>query len=109
MAKGTIAKTFVENRIKECFGKDYIDIVDKKIYVWADDGGEKVQVAISLTCPKNPIQTVDTAKLNFGNPNAGFDFENMDATVKAVPASKNEISEEEQNNIETLMRELGLI
>lgn len=42
MAKGTNAKIEVENKIREAFGADFVATVDKKIYVWADDGGEKV-------------------------------------------------------------------
>ena len=42
-------------KLKEAFGENYIAEVDKKHYVWADDAGERVQIAISLTCPKNFI------------------------------------------------------
>ena len=41
--------------LAESFGKDWIGESDKKYYVWANDGGERVQIAISLTCPKNPV------------------------------------------------------
>ena len=37
-AKGTTAKINVQNKIALAFGSDYIGEVDKKIYVWADDG-----------------------------------------------------------------------
>ena len=46
-AKGTQAKIEVLNKIKEAFGKDFIGEIDKKIYVWAQDTGERVQIAIS--------------------------------------------------------------
>ena len=51
MAKGAVAKTNVINKIAMAFGNDFIGEVDKKVYVWADDGGEKVQIALALTCP----------------------------------------------------------
>lgn len=38
MAKGSIAKTEVIQKIKEIFGKDYITTEGSKVYVWADDG-----------------------------------------------------------------------
>ena len=41
MAKGTIAKQNVINKIAQTFGADYIGEVDKKIYVWAEENGEK--------------------------------------------------------------------
>ena len=43
------------------FGADYIGEQDKKIYVWADDGGERVQIAIAMTCPKTPIAAENEA------------------------------------------------
>lgn len=68
MAKGSLAKQFVENKIQQVFGKDFIGIYDKKLYVWAEENGEKVQIAISLTCPKVQISVADappTGDLNF--------------------------------------------
>ena len=55
MAKGQIAKENVEKKIATAFGEDYIGNFDKKLYVWANDGGERVQIALSLTCPKTPV------------------------------------------------------
>jgi hypothetical protein len=40
--KGQIAKDNVAQKIMTTFGKDYIGEFDKKHYVWADDGGNKV-------------------------------------------------------------------
>ena len=99
MAKGTIAKTNVATTLQEAFGVDWIGEFDKKLYVWADDGGEKVQIAISLTCPKNyvgePAQTIDMTS---------------DEVITPTPSSTRvfEISPEEQMTIENLMQKLGL-
>ena len=51
MAKGTIGKQNVINKIKQAFGADYIGEYDKKIYVWTTENGERIQIALSLTCP----------------------------------------------------------
>lgn len=89
MAKGNIAKIAVENKIKEAFGADYIGVFDKKLYVYADDGGERVQIALTMTCPKvfvgidTPTETPDVFQ----------------------PA---EISQEEQDNLKALIEKLGL-
>lgn len=89
MAKGNIAKQNIENKIKEVFGADYIGIFDKKLYLWANDGGERVQVALTMTCPKvfvgvdTPIETPD-------------EFQ---------PA---EITQQEQDNLKMLIERLGL-
>lgn len=103
MAKGTNAKNAVINKIAMAFGTDYIGDIDKKVYVWADDGGEKVQIAIALTCPKNPVETggVSTA------PVSGWDFSDNVVTASA-PVSKAEITPEEQARIADMMSRLGL-
>lgn len=103
MAKGTNAKNAVINKIAMAFGTDYIGEIDKKVYVWADDGGEKVQIAIALTCPKNPVETggVSTA------PISGWDFSDNVVTASA-PVSKAEITPEEQARIADMMSRLGL-
>ena len=41
-AKGNQAKEKVTEKIIAAFGDSYVGTSDKKIYVWADDGGEKV-------------------------------------------------------------------
>jgi hypothetical protein len=33
MAKGAIAKQVVEDKLREVFGKDFLGIADKKLYV----------------------------------------------------------------------------
>ena len=103
MAKGANAKNAVINKIAMAFGTDYIGEIDKKVYVWADDGGEKVQIAIALTCPKNPVETggVSTA------PVSGWDFSDKAVTASA-PVSKAEITPEEQARIADMMNRLGL-
>ena len=93
MAKGSEAKEYVIRKIKETFGEDFVGEQDKKIYVWGQEGGEKVQIAISLTCTKNPI-----GSLNFEEKEKILEEEN-----KAV-----EITEEEKIKIDELMKRLGI-
>lgn len=112
MARGSIAKTAVLEKLKQSFGNDFVAVVDGKAYVWAQDGGERVQICLSLTCPKNLVGTIEgttvaPAKLDFGS-GGGWDFEAMDQ-VTAVPEKSKEISQEEQNNIEAMMKALGLM
>lgn len=98
MAKGAIAKEAVIKKIAAAFGEDYLGEQDKKIYVQAYEGGEKVQVAISLTCPKNPI--------------GGMNFEafqvNTSTPAVAVKPEATEITDTEQAKINELMEMLGL-
>lgn len=103
MARGTEAKKVVVAKLKQAFGADYIGEESNKHYVWASDGGEKVQIAISLTCPKNPIGTVDMSSA-FGD---GLDFEAEPVVVqtKFEPA---EITQQEMDNLAEMMARLGL-
>lgn len=103
MAKGANAKNAVINKIAMAFGTDYIGEVDKKVYVWADDGGEKVQIAIALTCPKNPVEAGGVSAA----PASGWDFSDKAVTASA-PASRAEITPEEQARIADMMSRLGL-
>ena len=103
MAKGAIAKQQVVEKLKSIFGDDYIGENSSKHYVWANVGGERVQIAISLTCPKNPIGTVDMSSA-FGD---GIDFD-APAVVVQTKFEPAEITQEEQDNLAIMMARLGL-
>jgi hypothetical protein len=106
MAKGTIGKQNVVNKMKQAFGADWIGEYDKKYFVWTKENGERIQIAISLTCPKVQIEVADA-------PVAGdFDFED-DAPANLVAQASSEstpaqISDEERARINELMAKLGL-
>ena len=104
MAKGAIGKQNVIQKIAEAFGKDFIGEHDKKIYVWTQENGERIQIAISLTCPKVMIDAMDAEMLEA--PAGDFDW-SMDtpAAPKAAPV---EISQEEKDTVANLMAKLGL-
>ena len=99
MAKGAIAKSAVEDKLRAAFGKDFIgvDPSTKKIYVQAEEDGEMVQVAIAMTCPKTPF-TVEGAV-------DGFPEGNFAEPTTYKPA---EITDDELNNVRKLIKELGL-
>ena len=105
MARGNLAKENVTKKIAQAFGADYIGEYDKKIYVWGMENGEKVQIAISLTCPKNPIGEIDFK----AEPGDSLNFEDMSAApIAGGDTSSAEITDEEKKNIAELMRKLGL-
>ena len=104
MAKGNIAKNQVVDKIRAAFGADFIGEYEKKYYVWAQENGERIQIAISLTCPKVPVQ-VAAAPIT-----GDYNFED-DATTPVVAASSfkpAEITEEERARVNDLMKKLGL-
>jgi hypothetical protein len=103
MARGAIAKQNVVEKLKQAFGIDYIGESGGKHYLWASDGGEKIQIAVSLTCPKNPIGTVDMSSAFSGG--LDFEAEPIVAQTKFEPA---EITQEETDNLAKMMERLGL-
>lgn len=90
-ARGTVAKQEVTKKLREAFGDNFIGEHEKKIYVWANDGGDCVQIAITLTCPKIQIET---------------------GAVSAFPTTASaqsvEFTDQEKKNLEDLMARLNL-
>lgn len=110
MARGNEAKERAIKKIAEAFGNDFIGIFDKKVYVWCQEGGERIQLAISMTCPKTPIAAdqVENPKPTAAAPtNAGWDFEAMDNPAPVAP-KEIEFSEEERKRINSLIKEFNL-
>ena len=104
MARGAIGKQNVINKIKEAFGADFIGEYDKKIYVYTQENGERIQIAISLTCPKTQVAVADA-------PATGdFNFEDdAPSTVVAAGAYQPaEITTEERERVNDLIKKLGL-
>ena len=98
MAKGAIAKQVVEDKLREVFGKDFLGIADKKVYVQAEEDGQMVQVAITMTCPKTPFIADGVAA-------DGFPEGNFADPTEYKPA---EITSDELNNVRKMIKELGL-
>lgn len=99
MARGQLAKENVAKKIINLFGENFIAEQDKKIYVWENDGNEKVQIAISLTCPKNFIET--------SNSNEDYDFSES-SIFPTVPTEPAIITEKETETLQDLLKKFGL-
>ncbi len=95
--KGAIAKEKVTETIAKAFGKNFVGIIDKKIYVTAEEDGEMVQVCLTLTCPKTPVTPNGEDGIDFNKPTASPD--------KFIPA---EITNEETEKIRELIKQFGL-
>ena len=91
MAKGNEAKRNLINKLIAAVGPAaYLGEYDKKYYFWSEENGEQIQVAIAMTCPKNPVAVIDD---NLGG---DLDFENMDKTeVRPTTFEPAEITQEE--------------
>lgn len=104
MPRGTIAKDKVTQKIKQAFGEDFVGEQDKKLYVWANDGGERVQIAISLTCPKTFIESNGGGDFDFSD-----DAEPANAAVSTGTAfTPAEITKEETETLQELLKKFGL-
>ena len=101
MARGQIAKDYVAKKLAEAFGEHYLGEVDKKYYIEAPENGEMVQIAIAMTCPKNPVAVSGAPVVRSG----GIDFEAE--PILAAPKTT-EVSEEERQTVADMMRRLGL-
>ena len=104
MARGQIAKNYVEQKIKEAFGSDFIGTYDKKLYVWGTENGERIQIALSLTCPKTPVSISDSPTTGDFN----FEDDTPNVVVAAGAFQPAEITHEERERVNDLMRKLGL-
>lgn len=101
MAKGAIAKEALIKRFATAVGADYCGELDKKYYFWSTENGERVQIAVSMTCPKTPV----TFQGNGGDLN--FEDDNGTPAVAAKPSPVS-MDEDEAATLERLMNELGL-
>lgn len=105
-ARGSVAKEVVIEKIKAAFGEDFAGIDEKKkLYVWANDGGEKVQIAIALTCPKANVDFGTAPTLPAVNNALNFDEED---TPQPQGYSAPQMGEDEKATLDRLMKELGL-
>ena len=103
MARGAQAKSKVEQIISSAFKDNFLGVYDKKLYVQAEENGEMVQIAISLTCPKTPI-IISDKPLNFDD---NLNFEDG-ATIIQHPQAQTEITDAERQTVKELMERLGL-
>lgn len=104
MARGNLAKENIAKKIAQTFGADFIGEFDKKLYIWSEENGEKIQIAITMTCPKNPV-----GDINFSaEPGNSLNFEDMSAGPVIGSNDSVEITEDEKRNIAELMSRLGL-
>lgn len=108
MAKNDAAKALVIAKLKEVFGNDFLGEADKKYYVLSKENGESVQVAITLTCPKNPVEFAGMASVSESKGSAeSLDFDWGDTKKSAEPQPA-VVSDEEQENIRKMLEKLGL-
>lgn len=105
--KGELARTSVVDTITKAFlDKGKLEgIMDKKIYVWAQDGpgGEMIQYAIAISAPKVPV----TCGGSVSSSESAWD--NTTSTSPAAsPSVSTELSQADREKVNELMRRLGI-
>ena len=109
MARGNQAKEWAMNKIIECFGQENVVLADKKLYINTKEDGMPIQVCVALTCPKNLVGIDSTSTPSNSAFSGGLDFESMGvATAAPDPFKPAEITAEERQTVQDLMRSLGL-
>ena len=103
MAKGAIAKQQVENRIRLEFGDDFVGSNGKDLFVWGEENGERIQIKISLTCPKTNYSGPDVAAAPSKTAKPALDW--SDNATETPPT---ELTQEEKETVNTLLEKLGL-
>lgn len=98
--KGTKAKENLTKIIIDALGDSFIKVADKKIYAWSDDGGEQVQIALSMTMPKTPVGA--GAPTTAGLVGSGSSI-NSEGTATSVST---ELSPEDKEQVERLKEKL---
>lgn len=101
MAKGAQAKEALIKRFAAAVGADYCGEADKKYYFWSQENGERVQIAVTMTCPKTSVA--------FNGNGGDLNFEDDVGTAPDLPASNPvKMDEDEKATLERLMKELDL-
>ena len=84
----------------------YLEIIKAPVITeksqMAKENGQYIQIAISLTCPKTPVENFGS--MDFGNNELNFED---GATIQPVKKAT-EISPEEEENLRALIEKLGL-
>lgn len=108
MAKGNEAKNFILNKLQECFGEDFLGESNKKYYVLAPEDGNKIQIAITLTCPKTEAVNFTAVPTTSASTPARGKRATCAWDEDIVPQEIIELTQEEKDNIEKLKKEFNL-
>ena len=97
-------------KLKETFGPAYLGEMNGKYYIEMDDGGEAVQIAINMTCPKVLFEKGEPAAAPVSAPiTSAFGVGSAEyMAAQTPPAANTIITEDEKQNIADLMARLGL-
>lgn len=103
--KGDVAKSTILAKLGELYPNAIYS--DKKLYVWEkDDGGQEVQIAITLTMPKTPVESGDPVPKASSGAAPWEDPVTIAASAKKM--DKIIASKDEEEMVEKLLLKLGI-
>ena len=107
--RGTLAKQVLINKIIGALSEEYVGTADNKYYFAIPENGQKVQVCISMTCPKVELSADGTKKDPKNDKGIDFDKFLADAPPKPIVNTKARVEpqEEEMENKRKLLSALG--
>lgn len=103
MAKGAIAKQIVFDKILEVFEGSFMYNGGKECRIPIDEEGNEVQIKVALTCAKDNVSPE-------GEVIRAAAAVSEEGPVNSFPAPHKiaEVTEEEKQNVEDLLKTLGL-
>ena len=103
MAKGAIAKEKIREKILNTFEGSFIYNSGKEIRIPIDEEGNEVQIKVALTCAKDNVSPEGEVIRAAAAPSE-------EGLVNSFPAPHKiaEVTEEEKQNVEDLLKTLGL-
>lgn len=104
MARGAVAKEEIFARILETFEGSFMYNNGKELRIPWNEGGNEVQIKVALTCAKDNVSpTGETVEKSAAVAQETGEFMNFPA-----PKKRAEITEEEKQNVNDLLKALGL-
>lgn len=99
MARGSISKEKITKTILDTFAGSFL--YDKEIRIPCQEEGELIQIKVTLTAAKTNVESGDDIKVpGIENNEINFDI--------PITKEKIEVTEEEKQNVATLLKNLGL-
>lgn len=102
MAKGAKVKAEVYKKILEMFPGSFMYNSDKELRIPMMEDGEPIQLKLTLTVSKTPVEN-DNAAAAAGERDEG----SFPAPVRS-PAATPQVSDEEKQTLQAMMERLGL-
>ena len=101
MARGAVAKEQIFKKILETFDGSFMYNSGKELRIPWDENGTLVQIKVALTCAKDNVSVGEEVSAAVAK---------EEASVSNFPAPKKqvEVTEEEKQNVEDLLKALGL-